>query len=51
MFDSALALAAGITAFAVLGLMMLLRRNALTPIRLALFAIFYLIFALGVMVL
>jgi cation:H+ antiporter len=49
LFDSALALAAGITAFAVLGLAMLLRRNALTPIRLALFVIFYLIFVLGVM--
>jgi cation:H+ antiporter len=51
LFDSALALAAVITAFAVLGLMILLRRNALTPVRLALFAIFYLIFALGVMIL
>jgi len=51
LFDSALALAAGITAFAVLGLMILLRRNALTPVRLSLFAIFYLIFALGVIIL
>ena len=49
LFDSALALAAGITAFAVFGLAILLRRNALTPIRLALFVIFYLIFVLGVM--
>jgi cation:H+ antiporter len=51
LFDSALALAAGITAFAVFGLMISLRRNALTPIRLTLFAIFYLIFALGVIIL
>jgi cation:H+ antiporter len=50
LFDGALALAAGITAFAIMGLMILLRRNALTPIRLALFAIFYLIFSLGVMI-
>jgi cation:H+ antiporter len=49
LFDSALALAAAITAFAVLGLAILLRRNALTPIRLALFVIFYLVFVLGVM--
>jgi cation:H+ antiporter len=51
LFDGALALAAGITALAIMGLMILLRRNALTPIRLTLFAIFYLIFALGVMIL
>lgn len=51
LFDGALALAAGITAFAIMGLMILLRRNALTPIRLALFATFYLIFALGVVIL
>jgi cation:H+ antiporter len=50
-FDSALAIAAGITAIAVLGLMVLLRRNALTPIRLTAFAIFYLIFALGIVLL
>jgi cation:H+ antiporter len=51
LFDSALALAAGITAVAVLGLAILLRRNTLTPIRLALFVIFYLFFALGVVIL
>jgi cation:H+ antiporter len=51
MFDGALAIAAGITALAVLGLMVLLRRNALTPMRLAAFAVFYLIFALGIMML
>lgn len=51
LFDSALALAAGITAVAVLGLAIRLRRNTLTPIRLALFVIFYLIFALGVVIL
>jgi cation:H+ antiporter len=48
LFDRALALAAGITAVAVLGLMILLRRNALTPVRLAAFAAFYLIFAMGI---
>jgi cation:H+ antiporter len=51
MFDSALAIAAGVTALAVLGLMILLRRNALTPVRLAAFAIFYLIFGLGIVML
>jgi cation:H+ antiporter len=51
LFDRALALAAGITAVALLGLMILLRRNALTPLRLAAFAAFYLIFALGIMLL
>jgi cation:H+ antiporter len=51
MFDHALALAAGITAVAVFGLMILLRRNALTPIRLAAFGIFYLIFAIGIVML
>jgi cation:H+ antiporter len=51
LFDDALALAAAITAVAVLGLLTLLRRNALTPVRLALFAMFYLVFAIGVLVL
>jgi cation:H+ antiporter len=51
LFDHALALAAGITAVAVSGLMILLRRNGLTPVRLAAFAIFYLVFALGIVVL
>jgi cation:H+ antiporter len=51
LFDHALALAAAITAVAVLGLMILLRRNALTPVRLAAFAVFYLVFALGIILL
>jgi cation:H+ antiporter len=51
LFDKALALAAGITAIAVSGLMLLLRRNALTPVRLAAFAAFYVIFALGILLL
>jgi cation:H+ antiporter len=51
LFDRALALAAAITAVAVLGLMLLLRRNALTPVRAAAFAAFYLIFALGILLL
>jgi cation:H+ antiporter len=51
LFDSALALAATVTAAAVLGLMVFLRRNRLTPIRLALFAIFYLVFAVGIVIL
>ncbi len=48
LFDGALALAAAITAIAILGLLLLLRRNALTPMRLSLFGIFYLLFALGI---
>lgn len=48
LFDGALALAAAITAIAILGLLLLLRRNALTPLRLSLFGVFYLIFAAGI---
>ena len=51
LFDCALALAAMVTAAAVLGLMLFLRRNLLTPIRLTLFAIFYVIFAVGIVIL
>ena len=51
LFDSALTLAAVVTAFAVLGLMGLLRRHALTAIRLSLFAMGYLVFALGIAIL
>jgi cation:H+ antiporter len=51
LFDGALALSAGITAIAVLGLMLLLRRNRLTPILLTAFVVFYLIFAAGIVVL
>jgi cation:H+ antiporter len=51
LFDDALALAAAITALAVLGLLLLLRRHALTPIRLSLFVLFYLAFAVGTLIL
>jgi cation:H+ antiporter len=51
LFDSALALAAAVTALAIVGLMLLLKTNRLTPVRLTLFAIFYLIFAAGIIVL
>jgi len=47
-FDPALALAAAITATAMIGLYVLLRRNALSARRLALFAAFYGLFALGI---
>jgi len=47
-FDDALALAAAITATAVIGIYALLRRNALSARRLALFAVFYGLFALGI---
>ncbi len=51
LFDRALALSAVVTAVAVLGLMLFLRRNLLTPIRLTSFAIFYVIFAVGIVIL
>lgn len=51
LFDDALTLAAIITTVAVSGLLLLLRRNALTPAILASFGVFYLIFAAGVFVL
>jgi cation:H+ antiporter len=51
LFDRALALAAAITAVAILGLLVLLRRHALTPVRLSLFALFYGLFALGILAL
>jgi cation:H+ antiporter len=51
LFDRALALAAVITALAVAGLALLLRRHALTPVRLSLFGLFYALFALGIVVL
>jgi cation:H+ antiporter len=47
-FDGALALAAAITAVAVLGIYLLMRRNALTSRRLAMFALFYPLFAAGI---
>lgn len=48
MFDGALTLAAAVTGVAVVGLYTLLRRRTLTPFRLALFAVFYLAFAVGI---
>jgi cation:H+ antiporter len=50
-FDRALALAGLMTALAISGLLILLRRNALTPFRMSLFALFYLGFAIGVVIL
>jgi cation:H+ antiporter len=47
LFDGALTIAAAVTALAVAGLLLLLRSNALTPVRLALFAVGYAAFALG----
>jgi cation:H+ antiporter len=46
-FDGALTVAAAVTAIAVAGLLILLRRNALTPVRLALFALGYAAFAVA----
>ena len=46
-FDGALTVAAAVTAIAVGGLLMLLKCNALTPVRLALFALGYAAFAIG----
>jgi len=48
LFDGALAVAAVITAGAVSGLLLLLRNNALTPVRLASFGVGYALFALGI---
>jgi cation:H+ antiporter len=50
LFDGALTVAAVVTAVAVAGLLILLKRNALTPVRLALFALGYGVFAVGVWV-
>lgn len=47
-FGNALAWAAAITATAVLGLLILLKRNALTAVRLAWFGTFYWVFAAGI---
>ncbi len=47
LFDAALTVAAFVTALAITSMLILLRRNALTPLRLALFASLYLVFALG----
>jgi cation:H+ antiporter len=48
LFDGALTVAAVVTAIAVAGLLILLRRNALTPVRLALFALGYVAFVIGI---
>lgn len=48
MFDTALTLAGVVTAAAVAGLLILLRRNALTPFRMSLFALLYAVFAAGI---
>jgi cation:H+ antiporter len=48
LFDGALAVAAVVTAGAVAGLLVLLRNNALTPVRLASFVAGYALFVLGV---
>jgi cation:H+ antiporter len=48
LFDGALAIAAAVTAVAVGGLLVMLRCNALTPVRLAFFAVGYAAFVLGV---
>ncbi|MBS0416373.1 MAG: sodium:calcium antiporter [Proteobacteria bacterium] len=48
LFDGALAVAAAVTAGAVAGLLLLLRRDTLTPVRLASFAAGYALFVLGV---
>jgi cation:H+ antiporter len=51
LFDGALAWAAIITTASVLGLFFLFKRNALTPQRLAAFALFYVVFLVGLVVL
>jgi cation:H+ antiporter len=48
LFDGALTVAAAVTAVAVAGLLILLRCNALTPVRLAVFALGYVAFAVGI---
>ncbi|MBS0513952.1 MAG: sodium:calcium antiporter [Proteobacteria bacterium] len=51
LFDSALILAAVVTMASIFGLYTLLKRNALTPARLALFGILYGVFAIGMFLL
>jgi cation:H+ antiporter len=48
LFDGALTVAAIVTAVAVAGLLILLRRNALTPVRLASFVLGYAAFVIGI---
>lgn len=47
LFDRPLTLAGVITAVAIVGLLLLIKSKALTPIRLAFFALFYVAFAIG----
>ncbi|GAA0712703.1 sodium:calcium antiporter [Dokdonella soli] len=47
LFDQALTLAAIVTMLSIAGLFVLLRRDALTPLRLALFGLLYGVFAIG----
>jgi cation:H+ antiporter len=49
LFDRALTVAALITAVAIAGLLSLLRRNALTPLRLSYFALGYAAFIAGIL--
>jgi cation:H+ antiporter len=49
-FDSALTIAAIVTAVAIAGLLGLLRRDALTPRRLAYFALGYALFVAGILI-
>jgi cation:H+ antiporter len=51
LFDGALAWAAIVTTASVLGLLFLFKRSALTPQRLAGFALFYVLFAIGLVIL
>jgi cation:H+ antiporter len=50
LFDRALTLAAAVTMLSIGGLLLLLRKHALTPVRLALVGVFYVVFAIGLMV-
>ena len=47
LFDGALAIAGAVTAAAIAGLLVLLRCNALTPLRLSFFALGYVVFAIA----
>ena len=51
MFDRALALSAVLTFVAIMGLLLLIRHNALTPLRLALFGVLYPAFGVGLVIL
>jgi cation:H+ antiporter len=51
LFDSALVLAAVITAVSIVGMSILFKRNAVTPLRLSFFGLLYGVFAIGLFVL